>query len=317
MKKLLFFSLVFLSLLLCYLVAVLFFLIMFRKPMSSAVVTPEPISHFTDVPTFTPSAVALAETETTASPSLATATPVVMLTATETPIPSATPTAMPISLPTATPIPPATATPILVTAEMVNVRSGPGTNYPLIGTLSPNNPAKVLGRNAPSTWWQIQLSDGQMGWVSASVVQATNVEQVAVVQAPPLPIPPTATPPAVPPTARPIYQYEPTGFYGDKNLGLTRFLGNIKDINGNAVNGAFVEAQCGSYKVISHGSGTTGWAPGFYDITLDRRPIVCKWLLTVVATEDEKNVTAKLSETIEVETTVDKSIIVANWRKNW
>jgi hypothetical protein len=57
--------------------------------------------------------------------------------------------------------------------------------------------------------------------------------------------------------------------------------------------------------------------PGFYDITVDRKPVPCKWFLTVVYTEDGQNVLAKLSQSIEVEVTVEESIITANWRKNW
>ena len=59
------------------------------------------------------------------------------------------------------------------------------------------------------------------------------------------------------------------------------------------------------------------WAPGFYDITLDTKPIVCTWFLSVVETSDKENVTARLSDRIEVETTVEQSIITANWKKNW
>jgi len=315
MQKILLFGLAFLIVVLCYLVAVLTFLVVFRSSPRSPVVSAPPMSQATIKPTFTltPSPVP-SQAESTTTPTLN------AIPATPTPLPPTIP-------PTATPMPPtATLTPTPITPQVlaattVNLRSGPGTNYPLVGTLTANSSATIIGRDAKGTWWQIQLADGKMAWVATSVVKATHIDQVPIVQAPPPPTPaqpPTATRPPVPPTpTRPLYQYEPTGWYGDKNLGLTRFLGTIKDGSGNPVNGVFVEAQCGSYRVISHGSGTTGWAPGFYDITLDRRPIVCKWLLTVVATDDEKTVKARLSETVEAETTMDKSIITANWRKNW
>ena len=96
--------------------------------------------------------------------------------------------------------------------------------------------------------------------------------------------------------------------------------------HGNAVDGAFVEARCGSFHVISNPSGPVGWGPfneshtwppGFYDITLDTKPIVCNWTLAVVETSDKENVSAYLSEQVPVETTADQSIIVANWQKNW
>ncbi|MDX1524578.1 MAG: SH3 domain-containing protein, partial [Anaerolineae bacterium] len=243
---------------------------------------------------------------------------------TSSPTPSPSPTHPP---PTATATPTETPTPLtpqVIAARTVNVRSGPGTNYPVVGSLPPNVPVMVSGRNGESSWWQIQAPDGRTGWVAGLVVETRNVGGVAVAQAPPPPVPPTATP--VPEPTRPRYQYEPTGWYGDTNYGLTRFLGTITDINGNPVDGVRIEAQCGSFRIISNPSGPVGagyfneshtWPPGFYDITLDRRPIPCKWFLTVVETPDGETVTARLSEAVEVETTIEESIVTANWRKNW
>jgi uncharacterized protein YgiM (DUF1202 family) len=205
------------------------------------------------------------------------------------------------------------------------VRAGPGTNYPVVGALTPDVSLAVTGRNEDGSWWQIRQADGQTGWVAAAVVEATDVEGVAVAQAPAPPPPPSPTPVPAEPT-RPAHQFEPTGWYGAKNLGLTRFFGTITDVNGEPVNGVAVEAQCGTYRVISNPSGPVpGWTrsdgmtdpPGFYDITVDRKPVPCKWFLTVVYTEDGQNVLAKLSQSIEVEVTVEESIITANWRKNW
>jgi hypothetical protein len=161
----------------------------------------------------------------------------------------------------------------------------------------------------------------ETGWVADAVVEARNVSGVPVVEAPPPPATPTSTPPPETPTpTRPAYQFSPTGWYDDTNPGLTRFLGNITDSEGEPVNGVRVEAMCGTYKVLSDPSGgrfRNTWPDGFYDITLARYPIPCVWRLTVVAAEDGETVSAYLSETVEIETTVEKSIIVANWRKNW
>ncbi len=174
----------------------------------------------------------------------------------------------------------------------------------------------------------MQSPDGVIGWIADSVVQATNTAGVPIVQAPPPPQQPTSPPEPtpVPQPTQPQYQYTPTGWYGDTNYGLTRFLGNITDANGNAVNGISVEVACGTFSVISNPSGPVGWPPfydsggdppGFYDVTLDTKAIPCKWFLTVVESPDGKTVTARLSEAVEVETTTEQSIIVANWRKNW
>ncbi len=305
-KNFKYFSLALILLLSCYLLGTALFVRLFSTISMVGVPTP------TLAPTFTPSL-------STPAAVILTPTPL----PTPTPAPIDTPTQPPPVPPTATPLPPTptptpTLTPVpapqVVASVAVNVRSGPGTNYPVVGGLPPGVPVAVTGRNADSSWWQISTGSGT-GWVANSVVQVSAAGGVPVVEAPPPP-PPTATP--VPPTPeRPRYQYEPTGWFDDTNYGLTRFLGTITDAAGNPVDGVYVEASCGAFRVLSNASGTTGWPPGFYDITLARNPIPCDWGLVVVASEDGKTATGQLSELITVKVTVDKSIITANWRKNW
>lgn len=223
--------------------------------------------------------------------------------------------------------------PQLVAPGTVNIRSGPGANYPIIGALNGNTPVRISGRNPDTSWWQIEITPGSIGWVASSVVSASNADNVSIAEAPPpaaAAAAPAAQPAAdTPPPAasqKPKYQYEPTGWYDDGNAGLTRFLGTIKDTSGNPVNGAFVQAQCGSYSTISFPSGPVGWGPlrvgadwpaGFYDITVDTKPVPCLWVLTIVDTDDRKTIKAVLSESVPVEITSEKSIVTANWRKNW
>jgi uncharacterized protein YraI len=227
--------------------------------------------------------------------------------------------------------------PQLVAPGAVNIRSGPGLNYNVIGTLSANTAMPVVGRNANGSWWQIKTPDDAKGWVAGSVVNATNTGEVPVAQAPPPPqSAPVAAQPAAdssgpapapaPPPEQPKYQYTPTGWYDDGNAGLTRFLGDIKDSSGNPVNGIYIQASCGDYSTISYPSGPVGWGnynesgdwpPGFYDIVVDSKPVPCLWVLTVVDTDDRKTVKAQLSESIPVEITAEKSIVTANWTKNW
>jgi uncharacterized protein YraI len=280
----------------------------------------------TPAPTFTPVLVVTESVVAVVTPE----TPTPMPTSTSTSFPTPTPTLVALASPTevATVSPtatPAPAQPQAVSTVTVNVRAGPGTNYPVISALPPGVTVPIVGRNENGTWWQIQGADGSTGWVAGSVVEASNTGGVPIVAAPAPPQAPAPTSPP-PPVAKPQYQYEPTGWYGDTNYGLTRFLGNISDANGNPVDGVFVEAQCGSYRIISNPSGPVGWGPfneshtwppGFYDLTLDTKPIVCTWTLAVVETADKENVSAYLSEKVQVETTADESIITANWRKNW
>lgn len=226
----------------------------------------------------------------------------------------------------------ASSSPRLVAPGAVNIRAGPGVNYTVIGTLNADTAAPIVGRNPQSSWWQIKISDSQTGWVSNAVVRASQAENIPVAEIPPAPAssgpapqPAASSPPPAAPQ-KPKYQYEPTGWYDDTNYGLTRFLGEIRDVDGNPVNGVFVEARCGTYSTISYPSGPVGWGTlnesgdwpaGFYDIAIDSKPVPCIWTLTIIETDDRKTVKAKLSEAVPVEVTQEKSIITANWRKNW
>ena len=54
----------------------------------------------------------------------------------------------------------------------VNIRSGPATSYSLIGTLRPGMALPVIaGKN---DWYQVQLSDGQTGWVAGWLTAAAE-----------------------------------------------------------------------------------------------------------------------------------------------
>jgi hypothetical protein len=214
----------------------------------------------------------------------------------------------------------------------LNVRTGPGVAYERISWLAAGTRVDIIGRNAAGTWWQIAYPDAPDGkaWISGGYGTLSGAAGVPVVEAPPLPTPsvPTTTPTSPPPPAppRPAYQYTPTGWYGDTNYGLTRFVGDIRDRAGNPVNGVFVRAACGSYSTISYPSGPVGWGPvgessdwppGFYDITVNTRPVPCMWTLQVVDTDDRVSVKAELSEAVQVEVTNEQSVIQANWQKNW
>lgn len=88
----------------------------------------------------------------------------------------------------------------------INVRTGDGTNFPAFAALFQNEEAEILGISATgSGWFQIRLPNGQVGWVSPTVVQVLgDISGVLRVQPPPPPPPPTATPaPVVAPTFPP------------------------------------------------------------------------------------------------------------------
>lgn len=74
----------------------------------------------------------------------------------------------------------------LVTASQtnVNIRTGPGVQYAVIGKLLVGQSFEISGRNADSSWWQISTPNG-FGWVAAKVTTASNVdEHIPIVEAP-------------------------------------------------------------------------------------------------------------------------------------
>ena len=100
--------------------------------------------------------------------------------------------------PIATPVPPQVELPPIdpnsphVTANVaINVRSGPGTNYPVYGVAPAGAQAVVIGVSEDRGWWNITLPTDKVAagnaWVSAEYVTAINTENIPVVPTPPLP----------------------------------------------------------------------------------------------------------------------------------
>ena len=185
---------------------------------------PEPIEPTrTPMPTFTPT-VAVAEGQVPVVEATATALPVVELptTAPQAPVTNSVPITTVTGAPTVTvPVTPTVAaTPTPAAAEAVvsqdmNVRGGPGTNYPVIGSAPSGTRFVINGKDPTGAWWQVNFN-GQAGWLFGELVSANNTSAVAVAQNIPAPPAPTATaipqptqPPAAPPTQPPAAQPAP------------------------------------------------------------------------------------------------------------
>lgn len=185
--------------------------------------TPTPRPRLALRPTFTPTAVpttppqaAPTPTELPAAPEIAAAAPVTPTVTVEAPQQVEAPTPEPPTAtpepPTATPVPPTptpepptptpTATPepkpeVVVSNPRVNVRSGAGAGFPVLGQVLQGQRLQIVGRDPDGEWWQICCFQGENGWVASEVVRAEGpVETVAL--SPDLPTP---TPPAAPTTA--------------------------------------------------------------------------------------------------------------------
>lgn len=70
-----------------------------------------------------------------------------------------------------------------VNVERLNMRSGDGVQYTVVGILNGGTELIVLGKNAVSTWWYVQADDLR-GWVRGELVllrgDLTDVPEVAV-----------------------------------------------------------------------------------------------------------------------------------------
>jgi hypothetical protein len=125
-------------------------------------------------------------------------TPTPTATTTPTPIPTATSTntSTPTSTLTVTPTP--TPKPDAVVVAHVNLRSGPGTEYDIMSTLSPGQALTVTGCITDATWLWVN-TERQEGWVinrQDLVILNLPIEQIAIVSPPPAPIPAPPPPPS-------------------------------------------------------------------------------------------------------------------------
>ncbi len=138
-----------------------------------------------------------------------TPTPYIPPTLTPTPTaPTATPTPTASDTPTATPEPPTpTPTPIARAQAQSNetqVRTGPGTDYPVVDSIEPGVSYDIFGRNDSADpndrWWYICCVKGRRVWVKANLVAVEGDASAAPIrQEGPAPTPtwtrtPTFTP---------------------------------------------------------------------------------------------------------------------------
>jgi len=136
--------------------------------------------------------------------------------------------------------------PAVIANQVVNVRSGPGTTYPIVGKAQPGEKFLITGKNPQGNWWQIDFN-GKVGWIVDSLVSKEGqIDTVQVVAA----VPPAPTPTPRPPTPTPIPTQPPKPTYPfslgkgswrcDPNPGSTYFSGFVRDRNNNPINGVCV-----------------------------------------------------------------------------
>lgn len=129
----------------------------------------------TEAPTYTP---------------YSTYTPAPAIVSGSTPTPEPTETVEP----TATAEPSATRAAVtdaeaLVTANVLNLRAGPGIHFAKLGHVHQSDQIKILGKNPEGTWIKVAAPDGTEAWVILTHVKmSTSLNDVPVAEVPPAPL---------------------------------------------------------------------------------------------------------------------------------
>ncbi len=71
---------------------------------------------------------------------------------------------------------------VAIVQQQLNVRSGPGADFNSVGTLNPQDVARLIGKDANGAWLQIEFAVGPdgKGWISAAFAQAKGVEGLPI-----------------------------------------------------------------------------------------------------------------------------------------
>lgn len=73
---------------------------------------------------------------------------------------------------------------LIVNTYALNVRTGPGAQYTVIGTVAGGDELHVVGKNdGRENWWYVELANGQRGWVNnIHVLVRGDLSDVPVVE---------------------------------------------------------------------------------------------------------------------------------------
>lgn len=86
----------------------------------------------------------------------------------------------------------------IVRTPVLNLRAGPGVDFDLLGYVVDGNRLPIVGRNAETTWWQVEAA-GAQAWVFGALVEAAGpVDQAPITATPAAAVEPAAAPATAP-----------------------------------------------------------------------------------------------------------------------
>ena len=217
----------------------------------------------TNTPANTPTA--LPPTNTPVPTATPTVRPTNTLAPTNTPVPTATPTVRPTDTPAPTPT---SAPQVTVKTDTLNIRSGPGSNYPPVASAKQGDKLAVTGKAPDCSWLAVTSAQGQAGWVNGGADYVTLNTACAAIPAAaippsPTPAPPTATRPAAAPQPTSAGSLPPDKacYFMENFIGAELTVTLTKKGGGNL-----------TFKVPSMGQYQFCIDPGQYTYTIDAPP---------------------------------------------
>ena len=135
----------------------------------------------------------------------------------------------------------------------VNVRSGPGSEYAVLGLARFGQTGRVVGISEDSLWWVVYVpgAPNDQGWVSAEFVAVENAENVPILPAPPIDQP-AATPtpaPTAPAPSEITFEASRTTINAGETATLSWNVENVRAVYMYPVGGNYA-----NYPVAGQGS---------------------------------------------------------------
>jgi N-acetylmuramoyl-L-alanine amidase len=134
-----------------------------------------------------------------------------------------------------------------VTADRLNVREGPGTNFKSLGYIKKNDVVDSLGENADGTWIRIRRSDGLIGWASARYLSVI----------------------ATPPSDQPGVKYRITADKLHVREGPSTSYKSLGYVQRNEIVEAFNATTDNTWRQIRRSDGLVGWSSARYMVIVN------------------------------------------------
>lgn len=96
-----------------------------------------------------------------------------------------------VSIPTVTGTPPGPTARVNQDQAQINLRSGPGTEYTVVGVLVAGQQVPAYGRSAGGLWVQVGYTgaDSGVAWVYSPLVTVLRASELPIIEPPPTPTP--------------------------------------------------------------------------------------------------------------------------------